>query len=38
MKVNPRFNVFYNEFLSFTKALNIMKSKNIVILLNLIEK
>lgn len=28
MKVKPRLNVFQNEFLSFSKALNIMKSNS----------
>ena len=38
MKVKPRFYVFHNEFLSFTNALNIMKSKYAMKLFNLFEK
>lgn len=38
MKVKPRFISFHNEFLAFTKALKIMKSKNAMKLFRLIEK
>uniref|UniRef100_A0A1A8EWE2 Reverse transcriptase domain-containing protein n=1 Tax=Nothobranchius korthausae TaxID=1143690 RepID=A0A1A8EWE2_9TELE len=37
-KVKPRFYAFHNECLSFSKALNLMKSKHAMKLFNLFEK
>lgn len=37
MKVKPRFGVFHNEFLSYIKALKLMKNKNVVELFSIEE-